>query len=194
VDKKRVAKQLLALAKELTAADELTVAVILMDNEALHKGTAEVVASKLTPRQYDRLARHKGFKQKKRDTSMMGYYYVNDEGDALVSYPDVYSVGEKVRISKDLTAAKWAGYTNTKADKYLTDIMNGVETGFETLRDDLIELDQNIADGSDDAEDYDLIADSAFGLRNELKELATKAQIASRSMDQLGKALLKAGK
>jgi hypothetical protein len=76
----------------------LTVSVALVDKKAAESGEATIIAAGLKPDKYDDLAQSKGFKTKKNDSTLLGYYYANTKGDVLMTYPSHHKVGAKVSV------------------------------------------------------------------------------------------------
>lgn len=94
MDNRKIASELLKLAKEMQGAE--TISVVLFDD--LQGGKGRVIETGVSLREFDKIAKKLGFKNKIRDRSLAGYYYTNDEGDDLLPYPDIYSKGDKVKI------------------------------------------------------------------------------------------------
>lgn len=49
-------------------------------------------------KQFDSLAKKQGFNRKVKDTTPVGYYYVNKVGDALLSYPGFHKKGKYIKL------------------------------------------------------------------------------------------------
>lgn len=61
-------------------------------------GTARIIGEKVDPKMFDHLAKSLQLTVKKPDTTLLGYYYANEDGDVLKSYPSLHKVDELVEL------------------------------------------------------------------------------------------------
>ena len=78
--------------------DKLRFSVALLDKKAVDNGKAEIVAENIDIDEFSKLANKMKFTAKRKDDTLVGYYYVNHEGDALTTYSGHHKKGSFVEI------------------------------------------------------------------------------------------------
>lgn len=74
----------------------MKISVLQINRKTLKTGKALVIESDITLQQYRVLANSMGFNIRRNDCSLVGYYYVDGEGDCLVTFPSFHTKGSIV--------------------------------------------------------------------------------------------------
>lgn len=74
----------------------MLISIALFNQDTVNSGEAKIIKSNISSSEFNRIAKKSKFGIKKSDTSLLGYYFVNNKGDAMVSYPAYHKVNSLV--------------------------------------------------------------------------------------------------
>lgn len=74
----------------------MNISVVLINKETLVTDKAKVIASNISIPEFNELARDRGYTIKRKDKTLTEYYYVDSEGNVLVTYPSFHKLGSEV--------------------------------------------------------------------------------------------------